>query len=305
MFVDRFVFPNAECEQRYREKIYRDSGKFIDDSYPFGLLPAKHPSELDLTNSITILYGGNGSGKSTVLNIIAQRLHLNRIAPFNSSICFDKYVDLCSFEMGYDEDGFQNRLPNGCRIITSDDIFDYMLTLRVGNEQIRDNQQTDKHYHKELTDRVTHGYGPKPKLTGLADYERYRKEVMALDRSITRKQFIKQMAGIEDRLHSNGETSLAYFDKKIKNDCFYCLDEPENSLSAKLQEKLAQTLYEAGRYCGCQLIIATHSPFLLAIPGTRIYNLDETPVNIRNWWELENMQIYAEFFRKNMFHFNN
>ena len=37
-------------------------------------------------------------------------------------------------------------------------------------------------------------------------------------------------------------------------------------------------------YCGCQFIIATHSPFIPALQGARIYDLDETPVDIKNWW---------------------
>jgi hypothetical protein len=31
--------------------------------------------------------------------------------------------------------------------------------------------------------------------------------------------------------------------------------------------------------------------------GARIYSLDESPVDIRNWWELENVRIYYDFFR--------
>jgi len=51
-------------------------------------------------------------------------------------------------------------------------------------------------------------------------------------------------------------------------------------------------------YCGCQFIIATHSPFIPALHGARIYDLDETPVDIKNWWELENTRTYYEFFKK-------
>ena len=50
---------------------------------------------------------------------------------------------------------------------------------------------------------------------------------------------------------------------------------------------------------GSQFIIATHSPFLLAMEGARIYDLDSNPVEIRNWWELENVRIYWDFFEAN------
>ena len=41
-----------------------------------------------------------------------------------------------------------------------------------------------------------------------------------------------------------------------------------------------------------------HSPFLLAMKGARIYNLDENPVMMRRWTELENVRTYYDFFKK-------
>ena len=69
-------------------------------------------------------------------------------------------------------------------------------------------------------------------------------------------------------------------------------------MSPNMQLRLAERLTQLARYCGCQLIIATHSPFLLALPGALIYDLDSRPVAERNWWELENPRIYYEFFNK-------
>lgn len=55
---------------------------------------------------------------------------------------------------------------------------------------------------------------------------------------------------------------------------------------------------EMARYCGCRFILAIHSPFLLALEGARIYDLDAVPVTMKNWWELENTRLYYEFFRE-------
>ena len=128
------------------------------------------------------------------------------------------------------------------------------------------------------------------------DYEGLRMQVLA--RSKSRRQFIKRTAGERTALASNGEPALIYFDRKLNNDTFYCLDEPENSMSPKMQLELVELLEYLARYCGCQFVIATHSPFLLAIPGARIYDLDSSPTLVRNWWELENTKIYYEFFMK-------
>ena len=99
-------------------------------------------------------------------------------------------------------------------------------------------------------------------------------------------------------MNSNGETALRYFDERLKNDRLYCLDEPENSLSPKRQQELAAMLEQLSRYCGCQFIIATHSPFLLAMNNARIYNLDAAPAQVQSWWELENTKLYYRFFKQ-------
>ena len=95
------------------------------------------------------------------------------------------------------------------------------------------------------------------KFNGLEDYEANRLQLLARQKSVSRRKFIRRTAGEEVKLNSNGETALQYFESKLKNDTLYCLDEPENSLSPKLQQELADMLAEKARYCGCQLVIST------------------------------------------------
>ena len=47
---------------------------YFHNQYPFRIFNDKKLEKIDFTN-ITILYGGNGSGKSTILNIIAEKLN--------------------------------------------------------------------------------------------------------------------------------------------------------------------------------------------------------------------------------------
>ena len=54
---------------------------------------------------------------------------------------------------------------------------------------------------------------------------------------------------------------------------------------------------DSARFFGCQFIISTHSPFLLAIKGAKIYDLDESPVSVKSWTSLENVRTYYEFFK--------
>ena len=293
MYLERFILPIEKEASMIGERMEHNGGiyGYIDNIYPCGVFSKKQLYEVNF-DKITIFYGGNGSGKSTLLNLIANKLELNRVAPFNSSELFSNYTYHCRYELGYDEEGFKYKIPNGSRIITSDDVFDYMLTVRTNNADIAENIEEAREEWANLK------FGKTVKFSGMDDYEALRLQVLARQKSLTRRQFIRKTAGMEVKLNSNGETALEYFDSKIKNDTLYCLDEPENSLSPGLQIKLVEVLEKAARYCGCQFIIATHSPFLLSMNGARIYDLDETPVDIKRWWELENPKIYYDFFKR-------
>lgn len=266
-----------------------ENGGYVENPYPCGIFPEKELLEIGFKN-ITVFYGGNGSGKSTLLNLIADVLQLNRVAPYNSGEMFTKYAAACRYALGFDEEGFPHRVPNGSRIITSDDIFDYMLTVRGNNGEIAQNREEAKADWGRLH------YGDSIRISGMHDYEALRLQVAARQRS--RRQFVRKVAGSETRLTSNGETALRYFEEKLKSNTLYCLDEPENSLSPKLQIELGNMLEKMARYFGCQFIVATHSPFLLAMQGARIYDLDARPCEIREWWELENTRLYFSFFEK-------
>ena len=61
---------------------------------------------------------------------------------------------------------------------------------------------------------------------------------------------------------------------------------------------LADYLAESVRYCGNQLVISTHSPFLLALPGARIIDLDRQSLVTEDWTSLKNPRVYYDFFRK-------
>ena len=293
MYLTSFTLPISMEQILWEQQAAKNGGRmgYVDNPYPCGLFGERELYEVDF-DRITIFYGGNGSGKSTLLNLIAQKLELNRIAPYNSSEMFDSYVKYCEYTLGYDEEGFRYRIPNGSRIITSDDIFDYMLTVRTNNDEISENKEEAKEEWANLR------FGETIKFSGMEDYEALRMQVLARSKSVSRRQFIRKTAGQEVKLNSNGETALKYFEGKLKNDTLYCLDEPENSMSPKMQLELVSMLEEMARYCGCQFIIATHSPFLLALEGARIYDLDARPACLKNWWELENTKVYYEFFRK-------
>lgn len=248
--------------------------------YPFQIFPQKQLATLDFS-PITILYGGNGSGKTTLLNVIAESLKINRGTYYNRSAFFDDYVGACDWD--------SSEIPEESEIITSDDVFNYLLDVRCANEQI-DEKRED--LMQEYLDEKYASY----QFRSLQDYEALRKRNKA--RRLTRSKYVKQQLIQNLPERSNGESAFTFFTEHIKEHALYLLDEPENSLSAKLQLELCRFLEDSARHFDCQFIIATHSPFLLAIPNSRIYDLDSVPAAEKKWTELENIRIYYDFFQK-------
>ena len=70
------------------------------------------------------------------------------------------------------------------------------------------------------------------------------------------------------------------------------------SLSPENQVKLAEEINKTARFLGCQFIIATHSPFMLGTLQAKIYNLDSEGMDEVQWYELDNIRFFYEFFEK-------
>ena len=276
IYLRNFSFPSEDREYNF---ILDEKRTCFDTFYPFKILSKNDFTEIDF-EPVTILYGGNGSGKSTALNVIAEKIEASRDTIFNKSNFFKDYVDMCDMD--------EVKVAGIKRIITSDDVFDYILNLRNLNEGI-DNKR--ENLFGDYLDAKYSGF----KMKSLEDYEELKKVNSA--RSKTMSKFIRKNLMSNVRLYSNGESAYRYFIEKITENGLYILDEPENSLSPKRQIELMSFIEDSARFFGCQFIISTHSPFLLAIKGAKIYDLDESPVSVKPWTSLENVRTYYEFFK--------
>lgn len=286
IYLSHFQFPGRELEYSFTMNQKRTC---YDTFYPF-LVLSKHCLEMLDFEPVTILYGGNGSGKTTALNVIAEKLGLERDTLYNRSNFFEEYTKLCSYQGG---DGSGNRraprMPKGSRIITSDDVFDFMLNLRSINDGI--DRKREELFEDYLENKYSHFT-----MRSMDDYEQLKKVCLA--RSNTQSKYVRRNLMDNVREHSNGESAFLYFTDKIKENGLYLLDEPENSLSPARQQELLKFLEDSARFFGCQFIIATHSPFLLSMRGAKIYDMDEDVVDVKRWTELENVRTYYHFFKK-------
>lgn len=95
--------------------------------YPYNVFAKKREKVL-VFEPITVLYGNNASGKSTVLNVIANKLQLNGFEyatcnKYGSVRYFERYVYECAFSLGEDEQGLPFfKIPDRSRYIKSEDI---------------------------------------------------------------------------------------------------------------------------------------------------------------------------------------
>ena len=109
-----------------------------------------------------------------------------------------------------------------------------------------------------------------------------------------------KFAGYGDKpLHhqSHGESFLAVLKERLQGGGVYLFDEPEAALSPQRQLSVL-TLMHRLVFHQSQLIIATHSPILLAYPHAKIYQFSETGITEVKYTETEHYQITKDFLNR-------
>src|SRR3977135_2404150 len=73
--------------------------------------------------------------------------------------------------------------------------------------------------------------------------------------------------------HSHGEGFLRFFEERCQRQGIFIFDEPESALSPSRQIEFLKLLRQMDRSGICQVIMATHSPMLMAYPGAQLLRL--------------------------------
>lgn len=303
MYLERIILPSNSTEE---EILYSSDSPIgtmkglmkchSGNLYPFGLFPERSRDMrelmLEFNSPITILYGGNGSGKTTILNLIAESIKAMRHSAFNKSGLFYDYLNSCNTETG-----------EQCRkmmIITSDDVFDYLQRQRrkfeAFNEQrsrFSDEMSRRRAIYKEEAEL---GKGVSVDFDDPESIESFHKRCTIMKN--TNSMLIVKKMGIDQKGQSNGETAIDFFTDQITPGGLYLLDEPENSLSPKMQLALMDFISMMADEFNCQFIIASHSPFFIGMNYASVYNLDADIIDLCDWTELESIQVYRDFFRR-------
>ncbi len=95
---------------------------------------------------------------------------------------------------------------------------------------------------------------------------------------------------------SHGESFLALLESRFDEPGFYCLDEPEAALSFSSTLALIAVLQRIVDEGG-QVLCATHSPVLAALPGAKILEIGEWGIRPAVWEDLELVNHWRSFLQ--------
>lgn len=96
--------------------------------------------------------------------------------------------------------------------------------------------------------------------------------------------------------HSHGEGFLRFFTERMNGQGIYILDEPESALSPTRQIEFLKQLRKMEDSTRCQVIMATHSPILMAYPGATLLRLNKYGYEQVSLKDVEHFRLMREFF---------
>jgi len=97
--------------------------------------------------------------------------------------------------------------------------------------------------------------------------------------------------------HSHGEGFMRFFIERFSRQGIYFFDEPESALSPARQLDFLRLLRRMESARNAQVIMATHSPILMAYPGAQLLGLSHrgiTPIELE---QTEHFAMYRDFAR--------
>jgi predicted ATPase len=215
------------------------------DHYPLNLPLIRHAGlDISFTHAVTILVGENGSGKSTVLEAVAQAA------------------------------GFSDK--GGA----------------VGMGAV-DHAPVSGADGGLLGQLLRTAWLPQVKRGWFFRAETFFTVARYLDQAAHESGF----AGPQFLTASHGEGFFAFFEERLKYQGIYILDEPESALSPARQFDFLKLLRRMQRDGRSQVIMATHSPILMALPGADLQEIDRFGLRRTTLEDTAHFRLYREFIR--------
>jgi len=154
----------------------------------------------------------------------------------------------------------------------------------------RDFSFATKPSHSELYQYLTTIKTVSPKDGFFLRAESFYNTASYLDETST----LARYGGVSFHEQSHGESFLSLVVNRFEGNGLYILDEPEAALSPQRLMSLIVTMDELVRK-NSQLLIATHSPILMAYPNAEILQLTEDGIRSVTYKETEHYKITKQF----------
>jgi predicted ATPase len=237
------------------------------DCFPWTLPVVRDLETLAFTAPVTFLVGENGSGKSTLLEGIAAGM--DAVAAGARDLRRDPTLQAArDFAAAF---VFVRRRHARTRLfLRAEDVFGYTGRLTADIAELGEIEQ-------DLA-KLPEGPG-RDRATGVARGQRAA---------------LTSRYGVDPDARSHGETFLALLQTRLVPNGLYFLDEPETPLSPTRILALIVLLVDRVRQ-GCQFVIATHSPILMAMPDATILLAEGGQLRETDWNDLEHVRVTRAF----------
>lgn len=237
------------------------------EGFPFGLPLVQRFQPLRLGAPVTFFVGENGSGKSTLLEALAAAS--GTVAVGRQEIDDDDTLAPAR-SLGRELKLFWRRRSRRGFFMRAEDFFGFSGRLR---KMVAELDADAVEYERTLT-----GYGLQ----------------LARGTALGQRAALTGKYGQDLDANSHGEGFFKLLQARVVPDGLYLLDEPETPLSPRRQLALLCLLMDRVRD-GCQFIISTHSPILMAYPGAQILDFDTHPVQAVAYTELDHVVLTRDF----------
>lgn len=250
----------------------RRSDGDVRAGFPFEIPAIRALGVLRFGTPVTIFVGENGSGKSTLLEALA--IAARAITAGSAEAADDATLDGVRSLAAALRLSWARRTHRGF-FLRAEDFFGFARRVAAMRDELE---------------------------RGLRETEAAYANREAYARDLALSPYRKELAALRERYgegldaQSHGESFLRFFQARLVPGGTYFLDEPEAPLSPARQLAFLAILKQAVAD-GCQVILATHSPILLAFPGASILSFDHEPIRPVAYGELEHVSLTRDFLR--------
>jgi predicted ATPase len=263
----------------FLSSIYRRPAVLLDDTFPWTMPLFRELKRLEFSSRVTFLVGENGSGKSTLLEGLA--VGTQAIAAGTGQVDQDETL-WAAHEFAGAFRFVRRRRPKRTMFLRAEDLLGYTLTAAKQRKEAAiafAGGVKALEAAREAEEREEAADIAKPSMA---------QAPARLKRRLARKYWSDPVN------RSHGETFLELLAARLLPDGLYLLDEPETPLSpSRVIALLALLKDRAGM--GCQFVVATHAPILMAVPDSQILLFEEEKIRPIRYDDVEHVRITKAF----------